>query len=699
MSYAQRGGLAYNPPFVVPVQVMPELDEFIPLFTGYAMDCISRTASQNQARAMFKELMESDQSPFPELVQTLADLTEFCVVNENLNPNQVEPAIRNLVQVVVNGYLAMAVNAFPNEFGQVLDQRQMADVQPYIGELQKLQHAAQQFMNGGGVRGGGGGGGWGGQQQRGWQPGAGRGNVRGGGAGWNRGGGGRGGMAQARWDEPEMQQQQGRVSAVRDNWGGGGRGGYSGQQRSSGRPTIWDDTGPARRDNPTDSSFNGAGGRVRREFVDTRQQEEPRRNVQPIVSNQTSYDGAVFIPASEQKEWPKVIDLKRPWDRVLLNDGSQIRAAHLSDWKVTFDKDEPFTPWYDPQTHILFHIKSPEGIVTAQPIQREESMNYLDHELDPHLRRVAEEAERKRGGRVEAAWQMVEQLRPNPSSPLATIEPLTEDVEGATVRPINPEDYLLSSSLVDAVKRASLRLKVDRPEVLKEAFELYVDRAVLTTVIEPDFDLLNKMMLAPSYKQLFQLMMENDTNEELVAEVNKRITIGVNRALQQHMGMADWGIDDFLEDIGDLLQALKSNPAVGEQITEIFQAYAPEVISRALAHYTEEEVTKAVRTAVGLDTSEDDVMPLIWRERSTVTRMPVTSEQLRVPADTGCAVLESKQPELSKTLNSIFERSQDIPHTFYGRYIATTDGTVYSVVKGHLNDKAVLVFKADFNLQ
>lgn len=698
MSWTNRGGsgLAHNPPFVVPVQIDQRLQDFIPLITGYLLDVVVSTARQNQARAVFQQLLESQegQAPLGEMAQSLASLTEFYVFAENIPENRVEYLLKDKAQVVVNAYLAHAVNAYPNEFAPLLNQDQVNDVQAYIHALETELGEAARFFQGGGARGGfaGRGGGYGAQNnQRGWQPNqGGRGYSRGGGGG-NYGGG-------SRWDEDNV--QGGYANGHQDNWPGARMasrgGGFSG--RGGTGKSVWDDApAPRRGGAPTDSSFNSSGGgRVRREFDQPKREEpvqEVRRNVQPIVANQTVVDGITFLPPNANHEWPKVVDVKRPWDWILLEDGTQFRPAYKSDWTVSYDKDTPYTPWYDPETHILFHVKRPSnGAVTQEPFEREESMNYLDHELDASLRRKGEDAARARDNVVKPAWEMVESLKPNPASPLATAEPLSDDDGEMAVQPVNPDQYLVATSLSDAVKRACLKIKLDRPEILKQAFELYVDRCVLTTHVEVDFEDLFQLTNAQSFRELFQHLIDAE-HSDLVADINQRVTESLNRALKQNMGMKNWSIDSFMEDFADLMIALKEE--YGASTVTTLENYALEIIPRALAHYRPKDIDENVRKVVGID---EDVSPVIWIERSSVTRLPVSSAELRVPGEHGVLVTPEIFPEIHKTLNAVFERTADLPHTFHGRYVATNDGAVYSIVKGYLNDQAILIFKADFTL-
>lgn len=683
----QRGAIdVYNPPFVINVRVSQKLNEFVPLFTGYVLANVSSTAGKNPARAMFQDLLQQDDRALTQLVQELANLTQFAVDAENLRPDQVELAIRNLVVPVTNGYLAMAVDMYPQQFGQVLNPEQSNEVGLYINALNTIRQQANDFYNQNNQ-----GNGWGSQnnQNSGGYGGNRAANNRGG-NGWNnnQNNQGYGNARSGRWDEPVDDNNQGGYQPVsQDRWPGNKMGSQG---------------------NGSDAVFSGGGGgaavatqstggttthsRPAREFQVRRgvrtsvdaPQEDPRVSI---------VDGHRFYPPTANMEWPRVINDKRIWDWILMEDGSQLRPAYQSTWKPAFDSDRPVTPWFDSQDKVLFHYKSPTGEVSERLLDREKTMEYLDHELDVNLRRVAKEVALAREGKAAPAWDMVEQLRPNPSSPLATTAPLGEDAKGEDVRAINPTDFLKTTSLADAIKRASLKLKVDHPGILNEAFELYIERAVLTTVLTPDFDLLYQMANADSFKKLFQLIVDSDADQELLNEVDARVVAGINEAMVCHMGLKGWLITNFREDFGDLLAALKED--YGDAVINYLEEYAIEIISRALSYYGEKELA-AVRETVGL---EESVVALVWRERSSVTRLPINAEQVHIPVDTGVMVSGSIYPEMYKTLSSVFLRTTDVPHVYHGRYLVTTDGVVYAMYNGYLGKDAVLVYKANVDLK
>lgn len=681
MSWNQRNsGIIYNPPFVVDVQVSQRLDEFVPLFTGYAMDRIIALANNSQIRAMFRQLMEEDTQSFSMMVQDLASAVEYCIDSENLTPNQVEPAIRNLVQIVVDAYLAMAVKTYEAEFSQYLNQQQVRDIPAYIQALEDLKHAARHFYSGQA-----GGGGWRNERnvQRGWQP-----NDRGGNV--NRASARRGlGNRNSPWDEPE-ETNNGGYRPANEGWPGAQVGRYG--RQASGN-TIWD-TSPSQAKGKSNNGRTEEIVRPRRQF-DSPAPAHPRGDRQRMHSINPKHeivDGQTFVPARDDRDYPKVVNLDRMFDWILMQDGTQMRPAHLSTWKVSFDPQVPATPWYDPDTHILFHYKTPDGKVEQHALKREDSMKYLDHELDPNLRQKARD-DAEAGNVAAPAWRLIEQIRPQLSSPLATTEPLGEGEEGIPVdRPSVPTDYLRCTSLSVAFKRICLRLKVHEPKVLKSAFEIYVDRAVLTSVANPDFEYLEKMARAESFKDLFDLLMEKPESD-LVEEVDRRISTAITTALEQNMGLRGWSISNFRDDISDLLSMLRED--YGDTVVDVLQTFAIEIISRNLVYFDVKELDK-IRELVGLDA---DQIALVWRERCSMTRIPATAAALQIPDSNGTLVAESENPELFQTLDSVFDRTQDLPHSFNNRYLVTTDGIVYSIVRGYFNDRSVLLYGAGFTLQ
>ncbi len=687
-------GLMHNPPFVVPVDVPPHLNDYLPLFTGYVLANVTQGATKNQARALFKNLLESDNNALGEVVQSFANVVSYYIDAEQLGPGQVEQCMANCVGMVVNAYLGYAVQTYQNDFAPVVNQQMFEESKSYIGQLERVKNEAQMYYNGGrgnwnhSNRGGGAA-----APQRGWQPPQRAAMGRGGQQGWQR----NNAAPASRWDEPVQT-------------GGGNAGGMQYQSAQDGWPgnrmgsrntglgsSVWAD-GPTPATKPQAEGFDGSGNvRPRRQFTNPHtpthapQEERPR-----MAPNQTLVDGIVFTSARTDMTWPKVRDLDRLWDWVLFEDGTQLRPVYQSrqdgNWKITYDPTQPAPPLYDPQTHILFKIRSPEGAVSYEAIQREPTMEYLDHELDPELRRKAQVEVEANQGKVAAAWQLVEQLRPNPSSPLATSEPLYEDGEGMGVTATAPDQFLLTTDLGRGVKRSLVRLKVDNPEINSGAFELYVDQAILTTVLEPDYVKLTQLQESKDFQKL-HASMDDLQGKELFEAVNGRVTEVINRFLKERLGLVDWSIDSFYEDFADLRNLLLEKH--GRQVLESFQDCAQEMIFQALTFFSSDDLTAAHKL---LDLKDDDNV-LIWRERSSVTQLPVSNSELGLDVgDSGVMVKETSHNALYKTFSAVFNRTLDLPLVYRGRYIATSDGVVYALVRGMLNLEAILIHKAPFRL-
>lgn len=656
----------YNPPFVVPVQVPDFLSDFIPAFTGYVLDWVTQTASKNKARALFLDLAQHDDRIVVAMVQDLATATEFYVESQNIPTQRIEAVIRDTTGKVVDAHMAMAVSRYREDFRQYLSQEMMDDTREYIETLEDLKAQAREFFRGGQRND------WReDDQRRGWSP-----NDR-----RDRG---RGGGRQSRSSGSHYR------SAADDDWPGNRVAPRQGSGRES-RQTVWNNLEHS--DTPTSTT---TGARPRRDFtqqVDV--QPTTQRRMEKIVPNQTVVDGIAFVPIRSDKEWPKVKDVQRRYDHVLLEDGTQMRPAHLSDWKITFDPQTPVIPWYDPATSVLFHLKFPNGKVSAAAITRDEYMNYYEHELDPKLRATVKADEDAKGPAAVPTWKLIETLQANPSSPLATSGPINDDdtVSAEHIVTVGlPESYQVTTSLQDGVKRACLRLKVDKPELMKKPFEIYLDRAELTTVLNPDFDRVTEIANAESFQSLHALLMAHDLNNELADEIDRRVVAAINFALQKHMGLKRWSITSFREDFADLLSALDED--YGKGVSKTLCDNAIETISRFLAFFKPEEL-EAVRSVLGLD---EGTQLLVWRERSSVTRMPITSTEAKIPNDTGVLLSREINPEMYATLDSIFDRTQDRFFTYHGRYLTFSDGVTYLLVRGYFNEESILVFKTNDEL-
>lgn len=639
--------LPYNPPFVVPVNVDPALREATPLFTGYAMAALLEIPKdyRGPGRALYKQIMETNEGLFTEMVQVLANAAQYLLESQNVPANQIEGAIEHVLPLVVDGYYGIVIERFSRDFEQsgAINEQQYNDRGVVIRKLQQLITEMENFYRNGDTA-----------QPRGRSYG-GSGSV-GGTGGWGSGGGARGGRT-------------------------------GGEDVRRAADSVFIDTGrtPAKRDTDNFS----AGGRVVRQVLKEPEQIQHKPNV---------WEGRQFLPMqSGSSSYPLTLNPRRPWDWVVANrDGLMLKPAVVSDWKLT--GKEGFTvPWYDPQKAILMHFKdSNSGKIWAQPFQRENDMNYLDHEQDPELRLLAKEEALTRDGKVPPAFQMVESIRPVPGKPLAEMGPVEEEGIDTVVLDV-PDTYELANNVRAVYDRHMLRLKVGEDPKDKRAFEFYADIAVLNTVVNPNLNLLGQLADQGDLSRLAAMLnsaAKNERDLELVDIADARMTEAVNHAMAVNMGLKGWAIGSFREDIDECLGLLNSR--AGEQSANALKDSADELISATLSHYTASEGHDGVYAALGLgDAVKEDESLLIWRERTSITRIPLSSQDLGLPVEARL-VDQNNFPAFYAACEAILTRTPDHPVAFKNRYIALTDGKVYELVVGYYNRSALILKRADF---
>lgn len=629
----------YNPPIVIPVDVDPALRDATPLFTGYAIAVLSDIPNDNRGpgREQFMSIMQREERLFAEMVQIIASLSEYLLISNNASPNEIEAAIQQVVKPVVDGYYGLVIDRYAREFEQArtISQQQYDDRVVVQQKLQAMISEMDRF-NGNGS------------------------GTRGRGTGFSSTGGG---------------------------WGAGHRA----QQNDIRKAADSVFTGDTRRGAATHDEDNfSAGGRVTRQVV-----KEP----EPLQHKPNVWEGRQFLPMiSGSTTYPLTLNPRKPWDWVVANNtGLMLQPACSSQWKLSY-KAGHTVPWYDPQTAILMYMKKPSGEVVTQALTREIDMNYLDHEQDPELRLMAKEEALARDNRVPIAFQLVESIRPVPGKPLAELGPVNDgNHENVEVEVLStPDTYELANNARALFDRNMLRLKVDEDPSKKKAYEFYADIYELTTLPNPNVKLLSEMSDQSDFCRLAALVTTalQGPDKELAEMVNTRMTEAVNHALAVNMGLAGWSIDSFHEDIVGCLNLITDH--AGAQSNLVLSDSAVEIIGSTLSHFSAEEGHDGIYAALGLDDIvKDDESILIWRARTSMTRIPLSSHDLGLPVDARM-IDQTNFPAFYSACEAILSRTPDHPVAFKNRYLALTDGKVYELTAGFYDRSALIVKRTDF---
>lgn len=701
----QMNQLPMNPP-VVPNINIGALQQYLQPITGYSMGVVQQYAAKNALRSFLFNLLSRNgwQNPeFEQFVSGVAQLAEL--FGMTINGIQVEQAVQKAAEEMAS--MQACIYAAQNEqaFVQFVDQRLANDIGVELRKYQTYQAQFQRLAQPQPAFGGGGMGGWPQQNTavgRGYQPQQGRGVQFVGGNNaprqmgqmWgnspanNAVRGNSGGM----WGNPQDNSPRFGGSTL----GGGAAGGFGG--------------GLGRRAQVEEVTLDAQGGDFRQFGTNQQGQfselpQEPvveRRPITPASRQSSFQQGPSHVAVSAESEWPKVANPLRPWDSVLMEDGTEIRPAHISGWTKTVTEDQPYHLVYDPNQYMLFHVRLPNGDVQEKLYPRSEDMGYLDHELDPKLKAQVREVEQEGSGQVVAPnWGLAQALRPHPlhaASVPASQESseATESTDIPSDQPVVFEEVIQAHSLAEAEVKLSFLARGDEQlRGLKPPYEFYFDQITPITVEKNEINTVRQLADCQTYESLLNKLYEVKPRlpEAVWAAVDERLTKNLNEALEKNLTLEGWSIDSFFGDFEDLLAALR--PVRGDLLVDTFVEYAPEVIHSALSVLSGESFAKYLRAARGDSENGKDLGQhlLAFRDRTSVTYVPWKYSDLSLDLTHGGLVPENDMPELYAALEAILARTLDLPVTFAHRYIVTADKKTLEVRRGYLGKDSILLFE------
>lgn len=439
-------------------------------------------------------------------------------------------------------------------------------------------------------------------------------------------------------------------------------------------------------------------------------------------------------------------DRERPFDLIITPSGDQIAPAGLVDWKFTGNEARNYRLAYDPSEYLLVLVKSEDGVVTESLIEWNESMEYLDHELNSSL--AAKERERRRieGGKKQvfsSGWQLTQALTPNVNKTMAVVD--EETLAGLRenpdlvdlpfiVEPIDNEDFTLVETLAQGMRSAEAALRLaGKPGLRGTSVELYLQIPQLMVFPSQEWaQRAEQLSSAESLDQLHEKLsvFQGMEDPELLAVLDQRITRIINETLREGMALPQWSIDSFVGDWKDLcaelvkdfgeesmLQILQDNSTLiidsvfttlSETETEEYLTqlghFDPamaaadedvEEIDDAVTHHDQLPVDESAEAAVA--EGEEEVAftftnVVVFIDRVSVTTLPETREGLSLRLDTGALIVAEYQPNLYQAASAVFTRTTDARVAFTHRYFVTSDNQFLELKRGLLNNDAMLLF-------
>lgn len=470
---------------------------------------------------------------------------------------------------------------------------------------------------------------------------------------------------------------------------------------------------------------------------------EPVNHHDVAKTEESKQEGELPATVVTDMESPSQInDIERPYDYIVTSTGQEIAPAGLVEWEFTGTVDRPYRLAYDPSKYLLTLVRdNNDNTVTESLVEWNESMDYLDHELNADLARAERERRAIESGKRQVfQWQVVEALQPNAANTMST-QPDEEELAGLMENPDlidvklyspEPGDVVMVETLGQGIKQAENAMRLaGRGGFNKEAVELYFD--LPTLVVVPDerwANMVRLMAQSQSFNELHdRLVRLREMNDaDTFDMLDRRITKVVNDALVDGMMLTGWSIDSFLADWVELISALTDKDGGSGEYVEQLDSYAMALIDSALSvmpdnvmqdyliqqgHFDPEHAAALEDSAVGEVEHVEGAQPeptaeeeeeeetevtfefpnaVVLVERVSVTTVPMTREEMSLRLDTGALVVPDYQPELHSALTAIFARTTEHRVAYAHRYLMTTDRQFIEIRRGILNPDAILLY-------
>lgn len=689
-----------NPPVVAPIKPFPEWEPFVALLSGATLYEITSKANNNEFRAFFAHVIGQENfqnQKFLDLVNGVHALADYIMVSNIQNNRQIDPetAVRRAAEDMCG--MAASVNALNNRsaFQQVPSQHLVADAEQKAAKMQQLDRALQEHVNRRIQQ-------ITGQQQQNW--------------GQSNAWGNNTAPAQATgWSNFQPSNQAGWSNAPQTGWGR-----LTGTQPSNTSSTGFGGglSGTTTPRTEVKENYFGGSTRVDEVRMDRDAPAQVSRSSWPTAESVMPSQGPRTGPVAPIREWPgqrsvtsqtareeavAAVQKLEPsysvspeameianvqpgnWDSITVDD-AEIRPAFKSGWQMTVTQQHPYRLAYDPNLHLLLHVRLDDGTVSESLTEWIEDMEYLQHELDPKLRRMAKEDQQRHSDKIWAEAAGARQLK---NWPIATPDP--ELILDAEVRKelldtdeITEHDGLLQCAThAEAFSLVETDLGYDQATSFTEkVFEFYYD--VIERVVAPAGarELVRKIAGQKSLRAVRREMVtERETLSKRVVEaMNNRLTTAVNLMLQVDLGLTQWSITSFIDDLEELLKALEEK--YGVWMTEAVGKGSELLIKSALLQLTDEDYATA-EVADGV---------IVFVQRSSTTRVPATAEELGHIFEIGGRVQVEYYPKTHEALVNIISRTnfeqvgEKVDYPFVTRLIRTSDDKLFSIRLGLLGE-------------
>lgn len=709
-------GVPHNPPFVPNFSCPPSVQQFAGGIVGYTLFALQERANENPLRAYYFNLCAGTNWQTQDFIQLLTSVAELSEFNMAVGNMPAEAAVATAAREMVTIMVAISVQNNPQLQQLINNPGQVQSLNTALARFNEINQAITAMRQGAFHNGGRGGNNMNpafGQTTR---RGTSFGSMPAMGGGMGFGGG-------------------------NVHMGGGNFGGGHGTGHSGGGPSIFNNL-PNNNNSFTPNGYgNNQYGNHRRDMNKPAMVEESvtlTPNAKPIVQNssketkprfpsapnfnrggqeygrvsdiqqideqsQTSeiVDGVVFYPIDSDSEWPKTSNRLRPWDHMLWEDRTQTKPAHLSNWVVETTIERPYRVVYNPNTHVLMHVKRPDNTVLEIATPWKPEMDYLANELNPNLKRQARDLKEAASDEVVVpAWELTKALKPHPNlhSQLVPESFIPEEVLSEADKEVGDDVQAVSSighvitahGLSEAETKASLAAQM--ANVGKDAIREYlydeVDPCVGRT---GDRRRISQLAECKTYQSFLSMLtgMKDEMDPDLFKEVDIRLTDAIVTTLTKAMSLDGWCIDSVF-DCTELSELLRGT--LTEAVADVFESSAPYNISTSLRTLSKEETASYMLDNFAVTESNNHV---IFARRINVLSLPWKMDELSLNLGPvgGGVIGEDVLPDLYATAKRSFMRYENSEPAVAAYYLRTSDSKTLRFVRGSFNKSTYLVFQ------
>lgn len=686
---------------------------------GMAAMFIQQGAGQNAARTFFANLVSRDNwqnREAAQLVGTVFEHVEFALATAGRQAN-VEQVIEHMVGLTVQQMVAVNVANYQEGMAQFIPPTMGDQLNNVLDGFSKLRQDVENFQRqannppannygGGGYGGGGGGGGF---QNRPVYPGAGVAT----------------GVGRMPRVNPPARNTTAPHNTPRVGYGGGFRGSNT-PAPSTRLTTRFIGTGPAvETPAPVRERVVEISGGPNRA---TTQRKEPV--AVPVQSNAIVVNGRVIPPAPGTRPAPApepevrrntqgytITDENDPYSEIVWDNGAVLRYAAKSGWERTRTDKNPYNIAYNPNTHVLFHLRSADGVVQEILQEKTEVMEqYLDHEQDPDLRAAEALRVSAKKGKSAVDWSIMTNLTPAAGKPYSIkAEPAPAvEAEGDTP-PEGVESEVAEGTIADAplhridtvisahdVRSAETVVMVAHPEVQEilktQTVEFYCEAVTLRLSTVDLSDAIEELANCRSFEELTEKLAKSraqwPNDGEVWDEIDRRLTAALNSTINIGFGI-NWTVGLFSEDALSLAAEIYNT--YGQDVADAFDHTVMYVIDRGLCTSgpgVEDRIAADSPDPAAMEAAVQNVVS--FADRCSVTKIPYTFEDLNVKFEGTAIVERTTLPDLHAMITAIFSRTENFPVAFKHRLIKTSDGVWLSLDIACLNEGAYLISRHTF---